>query len=265
MPQDTNLNVSPYFDDFDRNKNYYKVLFKPGFPVQARELTTTQSILQNQIEQLGSNILKQGSAVTGGQRTYFDRFTGIQIQRIYQGIPVDSYLENLVGKIITGNDSKVSGSVRFVLKSTDSPTGNPIIYVAYRDSSSESTSDTFFDGETLITTSNLPFTEEGISAIPAGSGFALSVQSNASVVGSAYGIQKGVFFIKGFLVDVPEQLVLLEPLNNNPTFAVGLRVFEEIVTSNDDESLNDNSRGFLVLSVNPLSFRKNLPFTHLVH
>ena len=43
-------NVSPYFDDFNENKNYHKVLFKPGFPVQARELTTLQSILQNQVE-----------------------------------------------------------------------------------------------------------------------------------------------------------------------------------------------------------------------
>ena len=142
MPQDTNLNVSPYFDDFDREKNYYKVLFKPGYPVQARELTTTQSILQNQIEQLGSNVLKQGSAVTGGQRTYFDRFTGIQVQRTYQGIPVDSYLPNLIGKIITGSNSGVSASVRYVLTSTDpiNTTGNPIIYIAYRDSSSESSS-----------------------------------------------------------------------------------------------------------------------------
>ena len=45
MPQQTNLNVSPYFDDFSEDKNFHKVLFKPGFPVQARELTTLQSIL----------------------------------------------------------------------------------------------------------------------------------------------------------------------------------------------------------------------------
>ena len=50
MTQNTNLNVSPYFDDFSESKNYKKVLFKPGIPVQSRELTTLQSILQNQIE-----------------------------------------------------------------------------------------------------------------------------------------------------------------------------------------------------------------------
>ena len=36
MPQQTNLNVSPYFDDFDSANDYHKVLFKPGYPIQAR-------------------------------------------------------------------------------------------------------------------------------------------------------------------------------------------------------------------------------------
>ena len=50
MPQKTNLNISPYYDDFDKAKNFYKVLFRPGHPVQARELTGLQSILQKQVE-----------------------------------------------------------------------------------------------------------------------------------------------------------------------------------------------------------------------
>ena len=40
MSQITNLNVSPYYDDFDSDNNYHRVLFKPGYPIQARELTT---------------------------------------------------------------------------------------------------------------------------------------------------------------------------------------------------------------------------------
>ena len=54
MAQQSNLNVSPYFDDFDPNDNYQKILFKPGYPVQARELTGLQSILQNQIRKIWS-------------------------------------------------------------------------------------------------------------------------------------------------------------------------------------------------------------------
>ena len=63
MAQTTNLNVSPYFDDFNENDNYYKVLFKPGVPVQARELTGLQSILQNQIAKFGQHFFKEGSKV----------------------------------------------------------------------------------------------------------------------------------------------------------------------------------------------------------
>ena len=63
MPQETNLNVSPYFDDFDPDKNYYRVLFKPGLPVQARELTSLQAILQDQVEQVGTHLFKEGSIV----------------------------------------------------------------------------------------------------------------------------------------------------------------------------------------------------------
>ena len=61
MPQKTNLNISPYYDDFNKEDKFYKVLFKPGFPVQARELTQSQSILQNQIESFGSHIFKDRS------------------------------------------------------------------------------------------------------------------------------------------------------------------------------------------------------------
>ena len=66
MGLNTNLNQSPYFDDFDETKNYHRVLFKPGVALQARELTQLQSILQNQIERFGDNILVEGTIIQGG-------------------------------------------------------------------------------------------------------------------------------------------------------------------------------------------------------
>jgi hypothetical protein len=41
-----NFNVEPYYDDFDPAKNYHRILFKPGFAVQARELTQLQTTQQ---------------------------------------------------------------------------------------------------------------------------------------------------------------------------------------------------------------------------
>ena len=67
MPQKTNLNVAPYYDDFAQDKNFYKVLFRPGYSIQARELTQLQSILQNQIESFGKYSFKQGELVIPGE------------------------------------------------------------------------------------------------------------------------------------------------------------------------------------------------------
>lgn len=65
MALETNLNQSPYFDDFVENKKYHRVLFRPGFGVQARELTQLQSILQNQIEKFANKVVYDGRVVSG--------------------------------------------------------------------------------------------------------------------------------------------------------------------------------------------------------
>ena len=67
MPEQKNLNVAPYFDDFDEEDNFVRTLFRPGFAIQARELTQLQSALQNQIERHGNHIFKEGAMVIPGQ------------------------------------------------------------------------------------------------------------------------------------------------------------------------------------------------------
>mgnify|MGYP005690354237 CR=1 FL=1 len=59
----TNFNVTPYYDDFDATKNFHRVLFRPGYAIQARELTQLQTILQNQVTQFGNHVFKDGSQV----------------------------------------------------------------------------------------------------------------------------------------------------------------------------------------------------------
>ena len=102
MPQETNLNVSPYFDDFNSDNSYYKVLFKPGYPVQARELTTMQSMLQNQIEQFGNHTFKEGSVVIPGQLSYRNDLNYVKLENVFQGIPVEANLPFASGQIIRG-------------------------------------------------------------------------------------------------------------------------------------------------------------------
>ena len=120
MPQEINLNVAPYYDDFDASRNFHRVLFKPGTPVQARELTGLQSILQNQVEEFGQHFFKEGAKVIPGQLFYLDNFPGICIQENFRGIPVSLYTSELIGKRIKGEDSGVEVRVDYVLASNDS-------------------------------------------------------------------------------------------------------------------------------------------------
>ena len=57
-------------------------------------------------------------------------------------------------------------------------------------------------------------------------------------------INQGVYFLRGFFVDVSPQILILDQYSNNPSYRIGLTVVEELVSSDDDESLNDNARGF---------------------
>ena len=72
--------VEPYYDDFDPAKNFHRILFRPGYAVQARELTQIQSILQNQIKSLGDFVLENGSPVHGGHLTFDNAAKSLQLQ-----------------------------------------------------------------------------------------------------------------------------------------------------------------------------------------
>lgn len=80
MPSlETNFNVSPYFDDYNEQKNFHRILFRPSVPVQARELTQLQTILQNQVERFGDNIYKQGTIISGCTLSYDYNYEFIKI------------------------------------------------------------------------------------------------------------------------------------------------------------------------------------------
>jgi hypothetical protein len=245
MSQQTNLNVSPYFDDFDANNDYYKVLFKPGYPIQSRELTTLQSILQNQIEKFGQHFFKEGAKVIPGNIGYNALYYAIELQNTYQGIPVSAYADQLVGLKITGQSSGVSAVVDKVLMPEDSERGSLTLYVNYLGSNSQDNStQQFYNGESLICNNIITSGLLGNSTIPAGSSFAITKAENSSSTGSSFSITNGVYFVRGQFVNVKNETLILDQYNNTPSYRVGLFVSEEIYTSDMDEKLTDNSQGF---------------------
>ena len=116
-----NYNVAPYYDDFNEAKNYHRILFKPGYSVQARELTQLQTALQAQIDRHGQFAFKDGSRVINGKATLNVNYDFIKIESDFthstQGaLNTDNYLSDFVGTKITGTANTTNQVVAKVLE-----------------------------------------------------------------------------------------------------------------------------------------------------
>ena len=236
-----NLDASPYFDDFDADKDYYKVLFKPGFPVQARELTTLQSILQNQISTFGEHFFKEGSMVVPGGITYNPQYTAVILEPQQGGIDISLYIDQLVGKSILGESTGVRAKVIDYLLPPQDGVSNPTIFVTYTDSGSDNSVVFFSTNESLILEEPITY---GNTTITANSLFATTISTDATAVGSAAEIAEGVYFLRGTFVQVSKSSLVLEPYVNTPSYRVGLKITEQIVSAGQDSTLYDNAKGF---------------------
>ena len=79
----TNFNVNPYYDDFYKTKNFHRVMFRPGYSVQARELTQLQTLIQRQINNFGEHIFEQGSMVIPGDINIDMEYHYLKLESIY--------------------------------------------------------------------------------------------------------------------------------------------------------------------------------------
>ena len=236
-----NLDASPYFDDFDADKDYYKVLFKPGFPVQSRELTTLQSILQNQISTFGEHFFKEGSMVIPGGITYNPQYTSVILEPKQGGIDISLYLDQLIGKNIRGDSTGVRAKVIDYLLPPSDGIINPTIFVTYTDSGNDDSVVFFTTNESLIIEESIAY---GNTTISANSPIATTVSTDPTAVGSAAEIAEGVYFLRGTFVQVDRTSIILEPYVNTPSYRVGLQITEQIVTAGQDSTLYDNAKGF---------------------
>ena len=242
MSQKTNLNISPYYDDFNDDNNFYRVLFRPGRPVQARELTTLQSILQNQIQSFGNHVFKDGSMVLPGGVKYDNRYFSVKLESEHLGLPISLYLDNLKGKKLKGQNSGIELLVNECeLPKSDTDITDTTIFVKYLTGNNDNLIANLEDGEPLLTLEDITY---GNTTIVAGESVATLVPTNASAVGSAVKMNEGVYFIRGTFVTVPTSTIILDPYTNTPSYRVGLSITESIITSKDDSTLFDNAKGF---------------------
>jgi hypothetical protein len=229
MPSyDSNLfNVDPYYDDYSEDKKHLRIMFRPGFGVQARELTQLQTLLQNQIERFGSHIFEEGSIVLDGQITT----NPVKCMRVTLAAGISH--GDFVGTTIR-NSTLSSGAYGRVVHSEGelSTDNNPVLFFEY------------LNGGTGFTSA------DSIAATASNSS-----QITAQITGSVQdaivvSVDKGVRFVEGYFVLNDAQSIGAYNLVDgkrefaSPTTSIGFAVNKEFVSSQDDNTLTDPAFGY---------------------
>ena len=224
-----NFNTSPYYDDYNPDDRFLKILFNPGRAVQARELTQIQSILQNQMSAAANHIWKNGAPVVGG---------GVSISK-RDWLQVASADSTWLNRIVYGETSL---AVAIIEQLHDDET-QPIYY--YRALSGQ-----FADSENLFTYDTVcdgGFDVNGDCIDNSWYDPTMLYKAGVIVsIGKALEakVQDGVYWLDGFFTPVLAQTIFLDPLSSTPTCKVGFDIEEVIVESTTDPRLLDPASGF---------------------
>jgi hypothetical protein len=264
-----NFNVDPYYDDFDPSKNFHRILFKPGFAVQARELTQAQTILQDQITKFADNIFKQNSPVTGGQITTNFNCFYIKLQPTYSGASIDvTQFNNITVQNDTG--TIIAKVIAVASAVTD---GDPdTLIVTYK------TGTRFGNNDVIYNALNFNKAVQAAAISSTGSSSVASIAQGVFYISGNYTRSDGITISNGTFVQVNPQTIILSKYTNVPSNRVGLNITETIYDYVSDSSLLDPAVGAsnfqapgadryvitLALETRPLTFGDDNGFIELL-
>ena len=242
MAQKTDLNVAPYYDDHSGANNYVRTLFRPGFAIQARELTQLQSQLQHQIEQHGTFTFREGSMVIPGGISANTKYYSLKLATAFGGETVDpsQYYNATTPVTITGATSGVTAKV--IGYSAATSTDQATLFLSYEKTGTDTATTVFADGENISSSAGVTHTStyatSAASATTFTSAFSVAKGSTtaqlqgslgpASAVGSAAVIQSGVYYIRGFFVECAEEILILDKYKTGGNYRVGFTVTETL-------------------------------------
>ena len=218
-----NTNNFPFFDDFSEDKNFYKILFKPGVAVQARELTQLQTQIQNQIAKFGDHVFQNGTVILGGERFFESDLLSIKIDSSVNLIDVN--VSSFKGKTIVGSISGTTAIVTETSPYTSAQAPKTLVVKLKTGGGS------FVLGES-ITWSDGVFT-----------GSAKIQSSNAFSDAMVFSINAGVFYTDGKFVKNEAQSIIVDAYSNVSSKSIGFDIIESIIDADADESLLDLAQG----------------------
>ena len=255
-----NFNNYPYFDDFNPSDNYHRILFQPGYSVQARELTQSQTIIQNQITQFASAIYSQNTPISGGKVTTNLNCNYVILNSTYAGTNIN--IDGLDGQLVSDEFGVIIATIllanqNYGLSSIDATTGKvtgllPTLVISYQSGQH------FYDGMSVYVGGKVIGTT--IGSPPATINSVLTKYTTSVGTSSVASISAGVYYVingytdiqkagvntsynVGNFVNVLPQTIVLDAYDSIPSMRVGLNITESIVNSSTDISLLDPAIG----------------------
>jgi len=245
----TDFNVTPYFDDYDTSKNFYRILFKPGYAVQGRELTQMQSMLQEQVNRFGKHLFKDGTIVLPGSFTlqtnegnsYGEGVRYVKIKdldtsnnsvdiSLFAGAVERGKSDSNSRIDLVGMTYNVTAKVIHVLDGTQTSTNTKTLYVTYTSTSNVNNQIKVFQAGERIR-ANVENTIYDLVVADS--------NSTPTGTGSRFTVSEGVMFAKNHFIAFPTQSKIISRYQANPTARVGFYITEDIVDASMDSSLLD--------------------------
>lgn len=224
----TNTNTFPYWDDFKKEKNFQKILFRPQpVKVQTRELNQIQSIFQNQIESFANHVFKEGAMVIPGGLTINTQQLSITFE-LTSGSEI-SDIQHIEELYFENKDKKYKA--RIIHQEVDTSKPNTVLCVA-------------------------ELVETGVGEVALDDVMYFSTyDANGDSIRVAYGkierlskcivgrLHSGVYYIRGMFIEVIGQSVLVDKYTNTGSYKVGFVVSENIITPKEDPTLYSQAQG----------------------
>ena len=225
------FSIEPFFDDYSEDDKFYRILFRPGYAVQARELTQLQTIIQEQVRRHGDHIFKEGAMVIPGQISYDLNLNYVKLG-FNAGVKAENILSGIVGKEIKNSAGLIAKVITYTLKEGDDL---DTIFVKYQNSVQTIT------GINVSTFSP----NEVLTPVDGSTGYDVTVADTGLPTGKGCSatIQRGVYYIKKNFVLVTDQTIILDKYTTTPSYRVGLQLNEEVIYPEDNENLLDNALG----------------------
>jgi hypothetical protein len=230
------LNVQ-YDDGSPLDKNYLRVLFKPGVNVQTRELNQAQSMLQAQIDRLGSGLFKPNSQVVGGQITFDSAIGCIEFStdsQITESL-LTQFQENLtllkITRQTTDSTNAISKASVTAIESVTNSTEGATHRIYYKNIEGTPIENVISTSEEL-TLSYGDFITDEYTLTPIAYKKAVGLTADA-----------GIYFVRGSMVASQRQYAArpLDTASDNFNGFAYFLVEENYVDSIDDSTLNDNA------------------------